>query len=173
MLLFVAKMVFFLLSGSKKLPGESVRGRVIRSNMRLHIRRTKQLTRSFPANLNSMLYIAYSLGFLPFYGSVLLSVTALDDKQRILNHGALPRLGQRLSSGSYRRILLLHKKSHSRLTNVSSELLAHSIAAETRKESRLHGFYFERSVRNVYVKIPQRVKIAVSTIAYTLSPRIK
>ena len=55
MSLFVAKTVFFSLSGSKKLTGESVRGALYGAICGCHIRRIEQLTRSFPANVESVL----------------------------------------------------------------------------------------------------------------------
>ena len=99
MSLFVAKMVFFSLSGSEKLTGESVRGCVIRTNMRLaytaHQAADPLSSRELEQHAIDRLF-----EFLPLYCSVLPSVTALDDKQQMLNHGAWPQLGKRLSSGS-------------------------------------------------------------------------
>ena len=103
MSLFAAKTVFFLLSGSKKLTKESVRGRVIRSNMRLAYTAHQAADPLFSRELEQ-----HAIDRL-FSRFMLLSVTALNNKQQVvLNNGAWPRLGQRLSSGSCRRVLLQH-----------------------------------------------------------------
>ena len=55
MSLFVAKMFFFLLSGSKKLTGESVRGRVIRGNMVRTVAIMRDHTQTFFCRLACLL----------------------------------------------------------------------------------------------------------------------